>query len=171
LSYGFHGCAFPRLWANIVIHSTAGIEAAEMAMEPGKARKQTLSGVEEKNPFSFAPTQNRILRVGRLPKFPYRCGCSYLDDSRSQRNKNMAISIFPNHIYRHRKVSGLGRTISRLCLSPTCLKPMVYEALPPIRPMQIAVRVSLPLARYTSASRETLFIYILTPYARVYFSS
>jgi hypothetical protein len=85
--------------------------------------------------------------------------------------ENTAISIFVDHIHRHRKGHGLDRTIFRLCLSPICLKPMVYEALPPIRPMRIAVRVSRPLTlNNTFADRETLF-YILTLYAKGQFSS
>jgi hypothetical protein len=44
-----------------------------MAMEPGQAQKQTLSSVEGKDPFSFAPAQTHILRFDRLSEFPYRC--------------------------------------------------------------------------------------------------
>jgi hypothetical protein len=48
---------------------------------------------------------------------------------------------------------------------------MVYEALPPIRPMRIAVRVSRPLTlNNTFAGRETLF-YIPTLYAEGLFLS
>jgi len=48
---------------------------------------------------------------------------------------------------------------------------MVYEALPPIRPMRIAVRVSRPLTLNNAfAGRETLF-YILTLYAEGLFLS
>jgi hypothetical protein len=69
----FPCCTFPQLWDYNVIHSTAGIEAAEIAMEPGQSQKQTLISVEGKDPFSFAPVQTRILRFDRLSEFPYRC--------------------------------------------------------------------------------------------------
>jgi hypothetical protein len=64
-----------------------------------------------------------------------------------------------DHIRRHRKDSGLGRTITCLCLSPICLSPVFYEALPPTRPVQAAVRASRPcLLRYFHKP-EIPFIY------------